>query len=164
MREKKYDPQLVDVALDLQSEALTNPETFRSQIERLVDKGIQKGTSKKLLQYELQIKYPEAKIVVAELLVDYDDCGIISKKAPELLKKYSHSNHDEEREEWSCTDNCHDIDLYSYTTTLLFLSSDNTGCIIDSFFFEDHVCIAVSNIAPWFTVFHYTNLTLCKSI
>ncbi len=89
MREKKYDPQLVDVALDLQSEALTNPETFRSQIERLVDKGIQKGTSKKLLQYELQIKYPEAKIVVAELLVDYDDCGIISKKAPELLKKYS---------------------------------------------------------------------------
>jgi len=42
-----------------------------------------------MLQYELQMKYPEAKSLVSEMLSDYDDMEILTKKAPELLKKYT---------------------------------------------------------------------------
>lgn len=87
--EKKYDKALIDAALEIQSETLNNPETFRLQIERLVQRGAEKGTAKKMLQYELQMKYPEAKDLVSELLSDYDDADILIKKAPELLKKYT---------------------------------------------------------------------------
>ena len=87
--EKKYDPVMVDAALTLEVDTLTNPETFRPQIERLIQKGIQKWTAKKILQYELQMKYPEAKRLVSELLIEYDDREILIKKAPELLKKYT---------------------------------------------------------------------------
>ncbi len=87
--EKKYDKDLVNAALEMQSETLSDPETFRPQIERLIDKGAQKWTAKKLLQYELQMKYPEAKELVSELLSEYDDREMLAKKAPELLKKYT---------------------------------------------------------------------------
>jgi SOS response regulatory protein OraA/RecX len=40
--EKKYDKDLVNAALEMQSETLSDPETFRPQIERLIDKGAQK--------------------------------------------------------------------------------------------------------------------------
>lgn len=36
--EKKYDKVLVDAALEIQSDTLNNPETFRLQIERLVQR------------------------------------------------------------------------------------------------------------------------------
>ena len=35
------------------------------------------------------MKYPEAKVLVSELLQEYDDILILDTKAPELLKKYS---------------------------------------------------------------------------
>lgn len=35
------------------------------------------------------MKYPEAKRLVSELLIEYDDREILIKKAPELLKKYT---------------------------------------------------------------------------
>lgn len=40
--EKKYDKDLVNAALEMQSETLSSPENFRPQIERLIDKGAQK--------------------------------------------------------------------------------------------------------------------------
>ncbi len=40
--EKKYDPVMVDAALVLQADILMDPETFRSQIARLIVKGAQK--------------------------------------------------------------------------------------------------------------------------
>lgn len=40
--EKKYDKALIDAALALESDTLTDPETFRLPIERLVQKGIQR--------------------------------------------------------------------------------------------------------------------------
>lgn len=40
--EKKYDKDLLNAALEMQSETLSDPETFRTQIERLIDKGAQK--------------------------------------------------------------------------------------------------------------------------
>lgn len=40
--EKKYDQVMVEAALALQSDVLTDPETFRSQIARLIIKGAQK--------------------------------------------------------------------------------------------------------------------------
>jgi SOS response regulatory protein OraA/RecX len=73
----------------MQSETLSDPETFRLQMERLVQRGGEKGTAKKVLTYELQMKYPEAKELVSELLEEYDDTEILTKKAPELLKKYT---------------------------------------------------------------------------
>lgn len=87
--EKKYDKDLLNAALEAESEILSNPETFRLQIERLVQRWAEKGTAKKILQYELQMKYPEAKNLISELLSDYDDIAILIKKAPELLKKYT---------------------------------------------------------------------------
>jgi hypothetical protein len=35
------------------------------------------------------MKYSEAKVLVSELLQEYDDGEILEKKAPELLKKYT---------------------------------------------------------------------------
>lgn len=87
--EKKYDKDLVNVALEAESEILSDPETFRLQIERFVQRWAEKGTAKKILQYELQMKYPEAKNLISELLSDYDDIAILIKKAPELLWKYT---------------------------------------------------------------------------
>lgn len=40
--EKKYDAVMVDAALVLESDILTNPETFRPQLERLIGRGVQK--------------------------------------------------------------------------------------------------------------------------
>ena len=87
--EKKYDKALIDAALALESDTLTDPETFRLPIERLVQKGIQRWVAKKVLKYELQMKYPDAKSLISELLEDYDDREILVKKTPELLKKYT---------------------------------------------------------------------------
>ncbi len=40
--QKKFDADLVDEALAGESEILKNPETYRLQIEKIVQKGIQK--------------------------------------------------------------------------------------------------------------------------
>lgn len=35
------------------------------------------------------MKYPETKSLLTELLLEYDDREMLTKKAPELLKKYT---------------------------------------------------------------------------
>jgi SOS response regulatory protein OraA/RecX len=87
--QKKFDPQMIDVALEWESDILKNPETYRDQIIKIVQKSVQKWLSKKLLRYELQMKYPDAHSIVSELLSDYNDLSILQKKAPELLGKYT---------------------------------------------------------------------------
>ena len=40
--EKKYDTVMIDAALELESDILTDPETFRPQLVRLIWKGEQR--------------------------------------------------------------------------------------------------------------------------
>lgn len=40
--QKKFDTKLVDEALAGESDVLKNPETYRIQIEKIIQKGIQK--------------------------------------------------------------------------------------------------------------------------
>jgi SOS response regulatory protein OraA/RecX len=40
--EKKYDTEMIHAALELESDVLTDPETFRPQLERLIARGVQK--------------------------------------------------------------------------------------------------------------------------
>lgn len=89
MSQKKFDKSLVDTLLSLQSDTLKNPETYRSQIEKVIAKWVQKCFSKRALFYELSMKYSDARSLIEELLADYDDRTILQKKAPELLRKYS---------------------------------------------------------------------------
>jgi SOS response regulatory protein OraA/RecX len=89
LRQKKFDTELIEKLLTEREGILHDPETYRPQIERAVQKWVQKWISKKALQYELSIKYPDARDVITELLVDYDDKTILQEKAPELLRKYS---------------------------------------------------------------------------
>lgn len=83
--QKKFDPDLIESVLLTQSDVIENPETYRSQIERIVTRGDRKGISKKFLQYELEMQYPHARDITQELLQEYDDFKILQKKAPELL-------------------------------------------------------------------------------
>ena len=87
--QKKFDTYMIDIALEWEHEILKNPETYRPHIKKIVQKGIQKWSSKKSLRYELQMKYPDAREIIWEILSDYDDSDILNKKAPELLKKYT---------------------------------------------------------------------------
>lgn len=89
LAQKKFDHELVEKALENESDILKNSETYRSQIEKSLEKGIQKWASKRSLVYELQMKYPDARDMIGELTRDYDDREILQKKAPELLRKYS---------------------------------------------------------------------------
>jgi|GEM_PF-809624 len=87
--QKKFDSSLVDAALQNESENLGNPETYRIEIERHIRKAEQKCISRRILSYELKMKYPDAQELFTELLREYSDHDAIIKKAPELLKKYS---------------------------------------------------------------------------
>ena len=89
MLQKKFDKELVEAALLSQNDTLRNPETYRSQIEKTIQKSSQKWISKKALSYELSIKYPDSRNLSDQLLAEYDDLEILQKKAPEILKKYS---------------------------------------------------------------------------
>lgn len=87
--QKKFDISLVERFLSEQDDIFKNPETYRFQIEKTIEKWERKWVSKKALSYELSMKYSEARDLIAELLADYDDREILNKKAPELLRKYS---------------------------------------------------------------------------
>jgi SOS response regulatory protein OraA/RecX len=89
MTQKKFDKDIVEAFLWAQSDILENPETYRLQIEKALQKNIQKWVSKRACSYELSMKYPDARPLIDELLADYNDVVILQKKAPELLKKYS---------------------------------------------------------------------------
>lgn len=89
MLQKKFDMSLVDSVLLSRDDDIKNPENYRSQIEKMVHRSFQKWISKKMISYEISLKYPDARSVVDELLSSYDDREILQKKAPELLRKYS---------------------------------------------------------------------------
>jgi len=89
MTQKKFDKDMVEAFLWAQSDILENPETYHNQVEKYIQKSIQKWVSKRACTYELSMKYPDARPLIDELLMDYDDLVILQKKAPELLKKYS---------------------------------------------------------------------------
>ena len=42
LRQKKFDPALIEAALSQEEDLLRNPETYRSQIEQAIRKGTQK--------------------------------------------------------------------------------------------------------------------------
>lgn len=42
LTQKKFDHELVEKALENESDTLGNPETYRSQVEKALEKGIQK--------------------------------------------------------------------------------------------------------------------------
>lgn len=87
--QKKFDPDIINQTFSDEEETIKNPETYRAQIEKSIQKGSQKGAPKKSLQYELRMKYSDAKDLIDELLAEYHDLDILQKKAPELLRKYS---------------------------------------------------------------------------
>ncbi len=89
LAQKKFDRVLVEAALLNEKDTLKDPETYRREIERALQKAVQKWSSKRSLQYELDMKYPDARELIKEFLADYDDTSILAKKAPELLKKYT---------------------------------------------------------------------------
>lgn len=87
--QKKFEKDLIEQYLQAESETLKNPETYRAQIEKMIQQGMNRLSSKKILQYTIIQKYPESKDIIHELLTEYPDIEIIEKKAPELLRKYS---------------------------------------------------------------------------
>lgn len=87
--QKKFDRSLIAEILESRQDDLSSPETYRSNIELFIRKKEQKLSSKKWIEYELKMLYPESKWLISELLETYDDSEILLQKIPALQKRYT---------------------------------------------------------------------------
>lgn len=88
--QKKFDTQLVEECISQSKEILSDPETYRTIIEARCKKAKDRGLSRRKIFYELQGHYPDARILIEEVLGGYDDTSILQNKVlPHLLGSHS---------------------------------------------------------------------------